>query len=72
MSIGMDGGCEKCGRLITLPVKDIYRNSNNIMVYGDDDRPFVCDRCYEMYYSLSAVRDKKLEKILNKKWWQVF
>lgn len=63
MPIIIDGHCKYCLDYVWVNIKTQkgqYKFPNHI----------ICNKCYNDRYSLEAIRDKKLNKILNKKWWQ--
>jgi hypothetical protein len=59
--IVLDGGCDKCGKLMQSKSFDPNTGEINIMM--------ICNDCYNRHYSPEAIRDKKLNKVLKKKWW---
>ncbi len=59
--ISLTGGCNKCGKLIESQAFDPVNGEIPLLV---------CKECYDKYYSLDAIRDKKLNKLLKKKWYK--
>ena len=59
--IVLNGGCDRCGKLIQSKAFDTNTEEINIMM--------ICNDCYNRYYSLEALRGQKLNKVLKKKWW---
>ncbi len=59
--VNLTGGCNKCGRLIESQAFDPVSGEIPLLI---------CKECYDKYYSLDAIRDKKLNKLLKKKWYK--
>ncbi len=59
--VNLTGGCNKCGRLIESQAFDPVNGEIPLLI---------CKECYDKYYSLDAIRDKKLNKLLKKKWYK--
>lgn len=55
--IVLNGGCDKCGRLIQSKAFDPVTGEIPILV---------CNDCYNRYYSLEAQREQKLKKVLRR------
>ena len=63
--IVLDGGCDKCGKLMqskafdpnTGEIDSELRELSTIMI---------CNDCYNRYYSLEALREQKLNKVLRR------
>ena len=55
--IVLNGGCDKCGRLIQSKAFDPVTGEIPILV---------CNDCYNRYYSLETQRDKKLNNVLRR------
>jgi hypothetical protein len=55
--VSITGGCNKCGRLIESQAFDPVSGEIPILI---------CKECYDKYYSLEAIRDKKLNKVLRR------
>jgi len=55
--VSITGGCNKCGRLIQSQAFDPVSGEIPILI---------CKECYDKYYSLEAIRNKKLNSILKK------
>lgn len=55
--IQIDGGCQRCGRMtqVSFDSKD----------WGNEPK-LICSSCHSKYYSMEAVRDKKLNSLLKK------
>ena len=62
--IVITGGCDRCGKLMQSKAFD----PNTLFI--DTKYRVICDDCYNRYYSPEAIRDKKLNKVLKKKWWK--
>lgn len=58
--IMIDGGCEKCG--LCCQVTYDVQNDRNIP-------KLICNRCWDKYYSEKAIREAKLDKLLNNSLW---
>lgn len=49
--VSLSGGCNKCGRWVTVDCDDY------------SDKPtIICRSCYEKYYSPETIRNQKLKK----------
>lgn len=59
--VNLTGGCNKCGRLIESQAFDPVSGEIPLLI---------CKECYDKYYSLDAIRDKKINKLLKKKWYK--
>ncbi len=59
--VNLTGGCNKCGKLIESQAFDPVNGEIPLLI---------CKECYDKYYSLDAIRDKKLNKLLKKKWYK--
>ena len=59
--VSITGGCNKCGKLIESQAFDPVNGEITILI---------CKECYDKYYSLEALRDKKLNKLLKKSIWK--
>jgi hypothetical protein len=55
--VNITGGCNKCGKLMQSKAFDPVTGEIPILV---------CNDCYNRYYSLEALRDKKLNKVLKR------
>ncbi len=55
--VSLTGGCDKCGRLIESPAFDPVTGEIPLLI---------CKECYDRYYSLETIRDKKLNSVLKK------
>jgi hypothetical protein len=55
--VSITGGCNKCGKLIQSKAFDPVTGEIPILI---------CNDCYNRYYSLEALRDKKLNKVLKR------
>ncbi len=55
--ISITGGCNKCGKLIESQAFDPVSGEIPLLI---------CKGCYDRYYSLEAIRDKKLNSVLKK------
>ena len=55
--IVLDGGCDKCGKLMQSKAFDPVTGEIPILV---------CTDCYNRYYSLEALREQKLNKVLKR------
>jgi hypothetical protein len=55
--ISLTGCCDKCGRLMESAAFDPVSGEVPVLI---------CKECYDRYYSLEAIRDKKLNSILKK------
>lgn len=53
--VAIDTPCKKCGRYTTF-----------VFSPSEPETKFICQVCYDKYYSLEAIRDQKLKKILKK------
>jgi predicted metal-binding protein len=58
--IQIDGGCQKCGRMTNVTF-----DVNNVTGHID----VICASCHSKYYSMEAVRDAKLQKLLKRTIW---
>lgn len=47
----------RCHYDVTYSVHNIHKLEN-----------YICDYCQDKYYSVEAIREKKLKKLLKKKW----
>jgi hypothetical protein len=54
--ITINGGCDKCSKLIQSKAFDPTGITPKL----------ICNDCYNKYYSLETIRDKKLNKVLRK------
>jgi len=61
--VSITGGCNKCGKLIESQSFDPVNGEIPILI---------CNDCYNRYYSLEALRDKKLNKLTKKKWYKIW
>jgi hypothetical protein len=55
--IVLNGGCDKCGKLMQSAAFDPVSGEIPLLI---------CKECYNKYYSLEAIRDKKLNSVLKK------
>lgn len=55
--VSITGGCNKCGRLIESQAFDPVTGEIPILI---------CKECYNRYYSLEALRQQKLNKVLRR------
>ena len=55
--IVLDGGCDKCGKLMQSKAFDPVTGEIPILV---------CNDCYNRYYSLEVLREQKLNKVLKR------
>ena len=55
--VSITGGCNKCGRLIQSQAFDPVTGEIPILI---------CKECYDKYYSLEAIREQKLKRILRR------
>lgn len=55
--ISLTGCCDKCGRLMESAAFDPVSGEVPVLI---------CKECYDRYYSLEAIRDKKLNSVLKK------
>ncbi len=55
--IVLNGGCDKCGRLMQSQAFDPVSGEIPLLI---------CKECYDKYYSLEAIRHKKLNSVLKK------
>ena len=55
--VSITGGCNKCGKLMQSKAFDPVSGEIPILI---------CNDCYNRYYSLEALRDKKLNKVLKR------
>jgi hypothetical protein len=55
--VSITGGCNKCGRLIESQSFDPVSGEIPILI---------CKECYNRYYSLEALREQKLNKVLRR------
>jgi hypothetical protein len=55
--VSITGGCNKCGRLIESQSFDPVTGEIPILI---------CKECYDKYYSLEALREQKLKRILRR------
>lgn len=55
--VSITGGCNKCGRLIESQSFDSVTGEIPILI---------CKECYNKYYSLEAIRDKKIKRVLRR------
>ena len=55
--VSITGGCNKCGRLIESQAFDPVSGEIPILI---------CKECYDRYYSLEALRQQKLNKVLRR------
>ena len=62
--IVLDGGCDKCGKLVNF-VNSVMQSKAFDPVTGEIPI-LVCDDCYNRYYSLEAIREQKLNKVLRR------
>ncbi len=58
--IEINGGCQKCGRMTSVSFDAGNRS---------DIPDVICVSCHSKYYSMEAVRDAKLDKLLKKTIW---
>ncbi|CAG7579924.1 MAG: hypothetical protein SLAVMIC_00162 [uncultured marine phage] len=54
------GACNKCKRTVDIGDLDL-----------DEREDFICDGCWDKHYSPSAIREKRLNKLLKKKRWSI-
>ena len=59
--IALTGSCDKCGKLM---------RSKEFDPTTKIDYNMICDDCYNRYYSLGALRQQKLDKVLKKSIWK--
>ena len=59
--VSITGGCNKCGRLMESKAFDPVVGEIPILI---------CNDCYNRYYSLEAIREQKLNKLLKKSIWK--
>ena len=55
--VSITGGCNKCGRLIQSQAFDPVSGEIPILI---------CKECYDKYYSLEAIRQQKLNRVLRR------
>jgi hypothetical protein len=55
--VSITGGCNKCGRLIQSQAFDPVSGEIPILI---------CKECYNKYYSLEAIRGKKIKRVLRR------
>ena len=55
--VSITGGCNKCGKLMQSQAFDPVSGEIPLLI---------CKECYDKYYSLEAIRDKKLNSVLKK------
>ena len=55
--VSITGGCNKCGKLMQSQAFDPVTGEIPLLI---------CKECYDKYYSLEAIRNKKLNSILKK------
>jgi hypothetical protein len=55
--ISIEGGCNKCGKL--MQSKAFNPTTGEIPL-------LICKECYDKYYSLEALREQKLKRILRR------
>ena len=60
----INGGCEKCHRVVEVDFKLPYFNNKTDVV--------ICEECYHTYYEPQIIRDKKINKILKKPWYKIW
>lgn len=61
--ITLTGGCDRCGKLMQSKAFD----PNTLLI--DPNYRLICDDCYERFYSPEAIREKKLNQVLDKSVW---
>jgi hypothetical protein len=61
--ITLNGGCDRCGKLMQSKAFD----PNTLFI--DPNYRLICDDCYERFYSPEAIREKKLNQVLDKSVW---
>lgn len=59
--VSITGGCNKCGRLMESKAFDPVNGEIPLLI---------CNTCYNRYYSLEAIREQKLNKLLKKSIWK--
>ena len=57
--IVLNGGCDKCGKVMQSNAFDPDPVTGEIPI-------LVCNDCYNRYYSLEALREQKLKKVLRR------
>lgn len=57
--ITIEGGCHRCGMFT-------YNSKHH---YDANKGQLTCQSCWEKYYSIKAIRDAKLNKLLKKSIW---
>lgn len=55
--VSITGGCNKCGKLMQSKAFDPVSGEIPILI---------CNDCYNRYYSLEALREQKLNKVLKR------
>jgi len=61
----LTGGCEKCGKLCSTGIDSIMLDRNIIVESPSVTCRIICYDCYDNHYSKEAIRDKKLNNLLN-------
>ena len=61
--ITLTGGCDRCGKLMQSKAFD----PNTLFI--DPNYRLICDDCYSRYYSQEAIRENKLNQVLDKSVW---
>ncbi len=61
--ITLNGGCDRCGKLMQSKAFD----PNTLFI--DPNYRLICDDCYNRYYSQEAIRERKLNQVLDKSVW---
>lgn len=56
----LQGGCDNCGRLM---------ESRSFDPNIDETPKLICNDCYERFYSPQAIRERKLNQVLDKSVW---
>ena len=55
--ISIEGGCNKCGKLMQSQAFNPTTGEIPLLI---------CKECYDKYYSLEALREQKLKRILRR------
>lgn len=56
--VDLHGGCDRCGRLSNNSLESYERHGSNLY----------CSVCEDKYYSVSSIRDNKIDFILKDNW----
>jgi len=55
--VSITGGCNKCGKLMQSQAFNPTTGEIPLLI---------CKECYDKYYSLEAIREQKLNKVLRR------